>query len=94
MKDVFYSISLAGIFLAFNVFTLERQRWAGNPVNPQHRRWRLVTILLVANFLLLNFWLVAGAITPDVLLGGMFSGLASTGLYEAFRNLIQPKAEA
>ena len=27
-------------------------------------------------------------ITADVILAGMFSGLASTGLYEAFKNLI------
>lgn len=29
-----------------------------------------------------------GAFTPEVLLTGLISGLASTGLYEAFRNLI------
>ena len=38
----------------------------------------------------INVW-VAGAFTPEVLLGGMFSGLASTGLYEALRNLIEKK---
>ena len=27
-------------------------------------------------------------ITPEIILGGLFSGLASTGLYEAFRNII------
>ena len=36
----------------------------------------------------LNCW-IAGKVTPEVLLGGLFSGLASTGLYEAFRNLIK-----
>lgn len=30
-----------------------------------------------------------GAFTPDILLIGLISGLASTGLYEAFRNLIE-----
>lgn len=29
------------------------------------------------------------AFTPDILLIGLISGLASTGLYEAFRNLIE-----
>jgi len=38
----------------------------------------------------LNCW-IAGKVTPEVLLGGLFSGLASTGLYEAFRNLIKHK---
>lgn len=34
-----------------------------------------------------------GAFNITVLLGGMFSGLASTGLYEAFRNLLGDKTE-
>ena len=29
-----------------------------------------------------------GCFTPDVLATGLVSGLASTGLYEAFRNLL------
>ena len=37
---------------------------------------------------ILNAWLNAFAFTPEILLGGLFSGLASTGAYEAFRNLI------
>lgn len=37
---------------------------------------------------LLNFW-VNQQFTAEVLLGGLFSGLASTGLYELFRNLIR-----
>lgn len=40
---------------------------------------------------LLNTW-ICRTITPEVLLGGMFSGLASTGLYEAFKNLITKDA--
>lgn len=31
---------------------------------------------------------LATGITAEVILGGLFSGLASTGLYEMFRNLI------
>lgn len=38
--------------------------------------------------LLLAIWIHFPAITPEVVLSGLFSGLASTGLYEAFRNLI------
>lgn len=29
-----------------------------------------------------------GSVTPEIILGGLFSGLASTGLYELFRNVI------
>ena len=36
----------------------------------------------------LNIWINNFGFSPDILLGGLFSGLASTGLYEALRNLI------
>ena len=32
-------------------------------------------------------------ITAEIILGGLFSGLASTGFYEMFRNLISNKEE-
>lgn len=41
--------------------------------------------------LLLACWIHIPTITPEVILSGLFSGLASTGLYEAFRNLIGDK---
>ena len=34
----------------------------------------------------LNIW-VAGDISPEIILGGMLSGLASTGLHQTFKNL-------
>lgn len=37
--------------------------------------------------LTLNIW-INTAFTPEILLGGLISGLASTGVYEAFKNLI------
>lgn len=38
----------------------------------------------------LNVWMNM-AFTPTIVLGGLFSGLASTGLYEMFRNIIEKK---
>ena len=38
--------------------------------------------------LALAIWISWGNITPATILEGLFSGLASTGLYEAFKNLI------
>jgi hypothetical protein len=38
--------------------------------------------------ILLAFW-INGTMTPVVLLQGLFSGLASTGLHQAFKQLIQ-----
>ena len=37
-----------------------------------------------------NVW-IAGALTPDVLLAGLVSGLASTGLYEMFHQFLTKK---
>lgn len=36
----------------------------------------------------LNAWLNNFTFTPAILLGGLFSGLASTGLHQVFANLI------
>ena len=36
----------------------------------------------------LNAWLNGWAIDPDILLGGLASGLASTGMYELFHQFI------
>ena len=35
----------------------------------------------------LNIW-INGGVSPEIILGGMLSGLASTGLHQAFTNLI------
>lgn len=37
-----------------------------------------------------NVWIQA-ALTPEVVLGGLFSGLASTGLHQVFKQLIMKK---
>ncbi len=36
-----------------------------------------------------NIWANGWSITPQVLLGGLISGLASTGMYEMLRNFIE-----
>lgn len=48
---------------------------------------RFIPLIMGVIGVLLNFW-VNQQFTAEVLLGGLFSGLASTGLYELFRNLI------
>lgn len=37
---------------------------------------------------LLSIWINWGAITPEVIAGGCVSGLASTGLHQAFKQFI------
>jgi ABC-2 type transport system permease protein len=59
LRDLFYYLTITGVFLTLNVYGLEKIRWAGNPTNSGHRRWQLATALLLANLLLANFWLGA-----------------------------------
>lgn len=37
---------------------------------------------------IINTWLNNFAFTPEILLGGLFSGLSSTGFHELFKQLI------
>jgi hypothetical protein len=41
----------------------------------------------------LNIWLNGFTITPEIILGGLLSGLASTGLYELFKQFINKEAK-
>jgi len=58
LRDLYYYVSLVGVFLTLNVYTLERLRWSPDPESPQtHQRWGKLAGLLVANFLAGNLWL-------------------------------------
>jgi ABC-2 type transport system permease protein len=82
LRDLVYSLSLIGIFLSLNVYSLERQRWAGNPVNPHHRRWATLTGLLTVNFLLINLWLAPlGDLRADLTAGRIYSISPATRSY-------------
>lgn len=41
----------------------------------------------------LNVWISGWEFTPEILLGGLASGLASTGAFEAVRNLTKKEGE-
>ena len=55
---------------------------------PSEKINKYIPLIMGVIGLVLNMWMNGWQITPSILLGGLFSGLASTGLYEAFRNLI------
>jgi hypothetical protein len=40
-----------------------------------------------------NVWLNAFSFTPEILLGGLASGLASTGLHQVFKQFIEKGGE-
>lgn len=48
----------------------------------------LIPMILSIIGLLINIW-INSSINPSIVLGGLFSGLASTGLHQMFKNLIK-----
>lgn len=57
LRDIYYYLSLTGVFLALNVLQLHRLRWAGNSGGAAHAMTIGVAVLAVANLLAANFWL-------------------------------------
>ena len=49
---------------------------------------RFIPLIAAAVGLVICLWDADWVATPQVVVSGMISGLASTGLYEAFKNLI------
>jgi len=84
LRDLYYYLSLVGVFLALNISALEWLHWAGNPTNTNHRRWGLKTALLVANFLAANLWLApVNSIRADLTDGHVYSISGATRGYLA-----------
>lgn len=54
---------------------------------PTDRINRFIPLIMGAMGIALNVWIQL-AVSPQILLGGLFSGLASTGLHQLFRQLI------
>ncbi|MBE6770078.1 MAG: holin [Ruminococcaceae bacterium] len=50
-----------------------------------------IPLIMAVLGIFMNVWISGFKITPEILLGGMISGLASTGLYEAFKQFIEKK---
>lgn len=48
---------------------------------------KYIPLIMAILGVVLNVWLNSGAFTPEILLGGLASGLASTGAFELGRNL-------
>lgn len=57
IRDLYYYLSIMGVFLTLNILALEKQRWATDRSKPRHRRWHLASALLILNFIAANVWL-------------------------------------
>ena len=82
VRDLYYYLSIVGIFLALNAFSLERFRWAGNPLQSRHKQWGMVVALIILNFVLANVWLnPIGSARVDLTEGKIYSLSESTRGY-------------
>jgi ABC-2 type transport system permease protein len=82
LRDLYYYCSIVGVFLALNLFSLERLRWAGNPPSKRHRQWGWLVGLTAANFIAANLWLApVGWARADITQGNVFSLSDATRQY-------------
>ena len=56
-RDLYFYLSVLVTFLAVNVYSLERERWAEDGDESNHFAWRIGTAFFVSNLLLANVWL-------------------------------------
>ncbi len=82
LRDLYYYLSIMGVFLALNLYTLERLRWAGNPATRRHRQWGWLVGLAAANFIAGNLWLApVGWARADITHGHIYSLSDATRRY-------------
>ena len=54
---------------------------------------KFIPLIMAVLGVFLNTWLNGFIFTPKILLGGLASGLASTGMHQLFTQFIEKKAE-
>lgn len=52
---------------------------------------RFIPLIVAVLGVFVNAWLNGFAFTPEILLGGLASGLASTGMHQLFKQFIEKK---
>ncbi len=84
LRDLYYYLSIVGVFLVLTVYSLERLRWAhDSDRSARHRRWTLITALAAANLVAANLWLQPlGHLRADITQGRVYS------LSDATRNYL------
>nr|CAA6822379.1 MAG: gliding motility protein GldF [uncultured Thiotrichaceae bacterium] len=81
-RDLYYYLSIVGVFLALNLYSLERIRWAGQTKQLRHLQWGLLVGLVIVNFVLANVWLnPVGSARVDLTEGKIYSLSGATRQY-------------
>jgi hypothetical protein len=62
-------------------------------VIPSDKINRFIPLIMAVLGVSVNVWLNAFSFTPEILLGGLASGLASTGLHQVFKQFIEKVGE-
>ena len=62
-------------------------------VVPGDKLNKFIPLIMGALGVVINAWVNAWAFTPEILLGGLASGLASTGAYEGVKHLLELKTK-
>jgi ABC-2 type transport system permease protein len=78
LRDLYYYLSLVGVFLALTIDSLERLRWAKDvrdgDAKAGHHRWTLITVLAAANLAAGNLWLQQlGSLRLDLTEGASYT---------------------
>ena len=56
---------------------------------PSDKINKFIPLIMALLGVIINAWVNGFAFTPEILLGGLVSGLASTGTYEFIKNIIR-----
>jgi len=60
---------------------------------PTNKINRFIPLIMGLLGVVLNVWLNGFTFTPEILLGGLASGLASTGMHQIFKQFIEKDGE-
>lgn len=60
---------------------------------PSDKANKFIPLIMAVLGVVLNVWLNKFSLTPDILLAGLVSGLASTGMHQAFKQFIENKTK-
>jgi len=82
LRDLYYYLSIVGIFFTLTLYSLEGLRRGKDSAGPRHRRWNLLTLLLILNLLAGNLWLQQiGRARLDLTEGHLYSISEATRQY-------------
>ncbi len=83
-RDLYYYLSIFGVFLVLNLYSLESLRWSRQGRSERHFQWRIAALLVVLNLVAGNLWL--GQLTwarADLTQGHIYSISRETRSYLA-----------